>query len=253
MYSKNKHRWILLLIAGVLLIGSCQQTPEDNGGKIMLSFDDQHVDSWYAHRRLFNDYNAQVCFYVTRPLNLSGDEFNKLLALQEDGHIIGSHGMYHRHINEFPTAESYYKQEVLPSIRILENQGIHVKSYAYPYGKGRKDIDSLLISKGLTIRYAGWNYSHKVLSMLNKYYIPPKSEPEKYFALGIDHNYKIGYVDIFLGLRKAKNENSIIVLHGHDIDRKFEDYITHTSKLEFLLRQCNRKNIEFHLPVLEIH
>lgn len=32
-------------------------------------------------------------------------------------------------------------------------------------------------------------------------------------------------LDIWLALRKAKQENSMIVLHGHNIDKKYKDYI----------------------------
>lgn len=51
---------------------------------------------------------------------------------------------------------------MLPALNVLENDGLQVKSYAYPYGAGNDKIDSILISKGLTVRYAGWNASHQV-------------------------------------------------------------------------------------------
>ncbi|MFW5805079.1 MAG: polysaccharide deacetylase family protein [Bacteroidales bacterium] len=251
MSFKIAHSRFLLITLAVLMLSSCRKNIDDTGGKIMLSFDDQYIDSWYAHRQLFKNYDAQVCFYVTRPLELSNEDFKKLLILQNDGHVIGSHGMYHRHINEFETAESYYKQEVLPSVQIFEAHGLDVRAYAYPHGKGRSDVDSLLISHGFTVRDAGWNYSHQVLSKKETCYIHDTGVPKKFVAMGLDHNYKTGYVDIFLGLRKAKRENNMIVLVGHDIDRKYNNYITHPLKLRFLLKQCTRNNIDFYLPVLE--
>lgn len=103
----------------------------------------------------------------------------------------------------------------------------------------------------MTVRYAGWNTNHQVLSKNDACYVSDTNSPVKYFAQGIDHNYNIGYVDIWLGLKRASRENSMIVLSGHKIDRQYQDYITHESKLIFLLKQCKRKNIDFYLPVMD--
>ncbi|MFP4664186.1 MAG: polysaccharide deacetylase family protein [Bacteroidales bacterium] len=236
-----------LLLPLLIFLQSCTDFPEQHEGKIMLSFDDQYIDNWYAHMDLYEKYNARLCFYVTRPGELSDADFEKLRELQAEGHMIGSHGMHHQHVDAFKNATAYYQAEVLPAIELFAENGIDVITYAYPYGKGCSEVDSLLISKGLSIRYAGWNRDHVFLPKADRFYIS-KPKPEKFLAIGMDENYRIGRLDLLYGLERAANENSILVLHAHDISKKEGDYKLDPAKLEYLLHQCQKHGISFYLP-----
>jgi len=244
---RYRFTYLLVFLPLLVILQSCTDFPEQHKGKVMLSFDDQYIDSWYAHMDLYEKYNARLCFYVTRPAELNEDDFEKLRELQAAGHMIGSHGMHHQHVASFETPTDYYHLEVLPAIRLFAKHGIDITSYAYPFGKGRADVDSLLISKGLSVRYADWNWEHVFLPKADRFYIS-KSKPVKLRAIGIDENYRIGRLDLLYGLKRAAKENSMLVLHAHDISKKEGDYKLKPAKLEYLLQQCKKHDIEFYLP-----
>lgn len=214
----------------------------------MLSFDDQHVDNWHSYRDLFDKYNARLIFYVTRPEDLNKNEIQKLKDLSNDGHIIGSHGMKHRHINEFESAGDYYNDEVLPAIEFFNEHGIEINTYAYPFGKGSYATDSLLNSKGITTRHSDWNWEHKIISKTGRFYVQEPDKKNNLIALGIDENYRVGRLDIIYGLKKVQKEGSTLVLHAHKISKSPGKYKLNPGKLEFLLKQCEKRGVDFYLP-----
>jgi peptidoglycan/xylan/chitin deacetylase (PgdA/CDA1 family) len=236
------------IIVTTLAINNQSHINENNKGQIMLSFDDQYIDNWFQQSSLFNKYNAKICFYVTRPNELTENDFNKLILLQNDGHMIGSHGMHHLAPNDSISAKEYYEKEILPTLEIFSQHNLKINSFAYPFGKGRKDIDNLIISNGLSIRYSDWNWEHKPLNKLDRFFYNTNNSTSTYRAIGIDRNYKINRVELFFALKKAKDKNLTLCVHAHDINSKSGKYRLNPSKLEFILKQCDKMNISYCLP-----
>ncbi|MBI5346988.1 MAG: polysaccharide deacetylase family protein, partial [Candidatus Aenigmarchaeota archaeon] len=52
--------------------------PQKHKAGVSLSFDDDHVDSWYSARPLLDKYGAKVTFCVTGFKGFSNSEWEKL-------------------------------------------------------------------------------------------------------------------------------------------------------------------------------
>jgi len=111
---------------------------------LSLSFDDAHVDDWFAMRPLLASYGARVTFFVTRYDRLSEDRRAELHQLAGDGHAIEAHGLRHLiapdYVEENGLA-AYMKDEALPSIDLLRADGFDPVAFAYPYGRRTGELD----------------------------------------------------------------------------------------------------------------
>ncbi len=75
----RKVPFFIIIISIHTLIISCAK--EDYTPAIVLTFDDNHVESWYENRAIFNKYNAKVTFFITKPHKLSKKQIDLLLQL----------------------------------------------------------------------------------------------------------------------------------------------------------------------------
>ena len=115
---------------------------------LSLSFDDAHVDEWFAMRGLLDRYGARVTFFVTRYDRLSGARRDELRALAGDGHAIEAHSLRHLVAPEYVEEnglDAYMNDEALPSIDLLRADGFDPVAYAYPFGSRTGEIDGALL------------------------------------------------------------------------------------------------------------
>ena len=83
----------ILNIALLFLLVSCKNGNNINQenletGAVVITFDDQSIDEWFACRALFNIYNVKATFFITRPFLLDSSKIEKLKLLVNDGHEI---------------------------------------------------------------------------------------------------------------------------------------------------------------------
>jgi len=113
-----------------------------------LSFDDAHIDDWWAMRPIFDRYGAKVTFFVTRYYLWDEAMKAKLRDLASDGHSIQAHSVNHLRAPEYVSEHglaAYLADEALPSIDGLAADGYHVTDYAYPFGARTSELDRALL------------------------------------------------------------------------------------------------------------
>lgn len=228
-----------LFIFAFFLIVSCKSEKEPRGG-IIFTFDDQFIDNWLAHQTLFDAYDIQATFFITRPHELDSSDIQNLRLLAEAGHEIASHGL--NHINPMNYADSpdvYLQEEILPAITILEELDIAVHSFAYPFGRSFPALDSLLLNHVDFIRKATWNKEETTIDHYDNIYM---RDPENRItnSMGIDHNYDISLENFEQGVIRARENNEVLVLHAHKINTSKEDYTTHPDMLEAYFQISNK-------------
>lgn len=86
---------------------------------LCLTFGDWFVRGWHGARDLFRQYDAKATFFIAKPDKIPNRGWNRLRALQSDGHEIGCHTMTHARLTKFLTEgtfEDYIVQEILPAL-----------------------------------------------------------------------------------------------------------------------------------------
>ena len=115
---------------------------------LSLSFDDSHVDDWFALRPLLASYGARVTFFVTRFDRLSAARRAELHELAGDGHSIEAHGLRHLDAPDYVEENglgAYMDEEALPSIDLLRADGFDPVAFAYPFGSRTGELDDALL------------------------------------------------------------------------------------------------------------
>jgi peptidoglycan/xylan/chitin deacetylase (PgdA/CDA1 family) len=213
-----------------------------NGG-IIFTFDDQYIAEWVEYVDLFEKYDVYATFFISRPHLLDSTQINGLYTLRDRGHEIGCHSLNHLDpLTYKDSVNDYYSDEVEPAIRILDSLGFDIKSYAYPFGNSPDPIDSLMLDHLEYIRKATWNKNNTTINTCNEIYAS-KDNYKVINSMGIDYNYNITLENLKTGIKRAKKNNEILLLHAHKIDTSLMDYTIHPDYLEEVFNLCRKNNI----------
>jgi peptidoglycan-N-acetylglucosamine deacetylase len=212
----------------------------------VISFDDQYVAAWYAQRALFLKYNVRATFFITNPDSLTTIEVEMLRKLANDGHEIASHGA--RHVNainsvEENSLEAYVQQEIVPSIKSLQELGFSPVTFAYPYGANSKTIDHELLKYFYLLRGDSWKVHGKDINELDKIYYSYNGR-RVINGLGIDKNSGVTLQDLEEGFKRANKEEEAIVLYAHNISSEAEGYAITPQSLEAIFKLAQKHKLK---------
>jgi peptidoglycan/xylan/chitin deacetylase (PgdA/CDA1 family) len=118
-----------------------------NGG-IALSFDDTDVHAWYTLRDAFRQVGGRATFFVSRYDAIDAARKARLAELFADGHAVEAHTVRHQHAPDYVEEHgltAYLREEALPSIHRLRDDGYPVRAYAYPFGARTEELDDALL------------------------------------------------------------------------------------------------------------
>jgi len=128
---------------------------------LALSFDDTSVDAWVGLRPLFAQYGARVTFFVSRYRALGDDQHAGLKLLAGDGHDIEPHTVLHLRAPDYVESnglDAYLRNEVDPSIAVLQDDGYEIHAFAYPFGARTGEIDAAIAKRVPVIRSVEFTY-----------------------------------------------------------------------------------------------
>ena len=144
--------YVLSILIGFLLFLGFQQFDFDNelhaqsGSRVtndkvaILNFDDGRKSQFTQAKPILDKYRFKATFYVV--CNYLGNkpgymDWNEVKQLYAEGHDIGSHSMNHANLEMLSKKD--LKFEIGQSKKCLEDHGIDVTSFAYPFNKGSND------------------------------------------------------------------------------------------------------------------
>lgn len=128
---------------------------------LAMSFDDTFVAEWLALRPMFQHYHARVTFFVSRYATLGEDAHAGLQLLAADGHDIEPHTVQHLRAPDYVEnygIDAYLRNEVDPSIAVLEQDGYEVHAFAYPFGARTDELDAAIGKRVPVIRSVAFAY-----------------------------------------------------------------------------------------------
>lgn len=216
-------KFFLYLIL-LTLFFACESEKAVHQAGLAVSFDDRFVKEWIQLRPLLKQYNVKATFYITQPDSLSVEEVNMLHELRKDGHEIGCHGAMH--VRSIPyiwenSLDKYMEKEIFHALETMKKQGFLPKTFAHPGGSQMWYSDSELLKYFTLLRDVsmkncnvfGYQYIRKVEDMDEIYYQHDKTN--KVNALLIDVSAKLTIEDLKIGLQRAVDEGSVMMIFGH--------------------------------------
>jgi len=111
-----------------------------NDKVVILNFDDGRKTQFTYAKPILDKYGFKATFYIVCNYleNKPGFmDWKQVKQLYEEGHDIGSHSMNHANLSKLSKKD--LKFEVGKSKKCLEDHGIDVTSFAYPFNKGSND------------------------------------------------------------------------------------------------------------------
>ena len=144
---------LLSILVGFLLLLAIEQFDADqhiyaqpvsksvtNDKVVILNFDDGRKTQFTQAKPILDKYGFKATFYVVCNYleNKPGYmDWNEVKKLYDEGHDIGSHSMSHAHLGNLSKKD--VKFQVGQSKKCLEDHGIDVTSFAYPFNEGSDD------------------------------------------------------------------------------------------------------------------
>ena len=207
---------------------------EPSHGVLLITFDDNAIDSWLAATNLFARYDAHASFAVISDPSGYGANGSKLMALKARGHTVGLHTWGHVNTDGFESnPQRYFEEQVKPQLDKFTAMG-HTCSYmAYPNNKRTEPIDEY-IRKHSTIRHfrAGevasdssspyWHAAAagKDLAHNDAVFTPVAELAEMSVLNGMGcavQQYGTSVDVVKAGLGRIAANNEVMVLFSHDI------------------------------------
>lgn len=212
---------------------------------VVLSFDDDYINDWYATDQKLKPYSWKASFCVSKLNTLSLKEIRKLQELQREGHEIAGHSFNHYNAVDFicdRTIDNYFDTEINPMIDLMQFYGFEISSFVYPFGSRNKKLDAALLNKFDIIR--GRAFCETNPKKQGCYY----DKKRLVFSFSIDdtHNH-FNTPYLYKLLDFAKINNKILILNCHKtVNKVYGDYQTKNQTLEIVCKYVRKNNMKFY-------
>ena len=240
---------LIIISLSLLIIAGCEKDPknetEKKTGGVIISFDDKTISEWVWADSILSNYNWKATFSISKANTLTTQQFDELRNLQEKGHEIAGHGMYHTRATEYVEEhglEDYINMEIIPMIEIFNNESLIVSSYVYPYGSRNSEIDEVLYNYFDILRGVTGGITEP--SEHNCYY----DGSPLVFGIGIDSSYEHFSIEYLIELLDySKGNDKILILYAHKpVDIVTGDYQTEIETLETICKYVVENNMTFY-------
>ena len=234
----------LMIIIG--LFSGCKKFAKEGHIKepgIVLTFDDDRVNNWFAYLPLLDSLGAKVTFYICRYNRFTNEQKQKLQIIQSHGHEIAFHSTNHYNMEQYVykqkhTMEELIRNEVECGLKMMNKDGFYPTTFAYPYGAHNGVIDKALMRYFKSVRALnGTQDFAKSLVATEKNDI--------LYGLGIDKSSSRSDADIISVLQSAKNNNTCAVLVAHDINSSNKYSVT-LQRLKQIFAFAKANNLKYY-------
>jgi peptidoglycan/xylan/chitin deacetylase (PgdA/CDA1 family) len=212
---------------------------------VVLSFDDEYINDWFATNQKLKRYSWQASFCVSKINTLNVLEINKLRELQKEGHEIAGHSYNHYNAVNFiseRTIQEYLDDEINPMMDLMSFYGFRITSFVYPFGSRNKILDAALLNKFKIIRGRAFCETNPIKQGCyydNKRLVYSFSIDDTHNHFDIPYLYKL--------LDFAKKNNKILILNSHKTVKNVSgDYQTKDKTLEVICKYIKKNNMKFY-------
>ena len=227
---------VIMTIAGCTLTG-CLTAQH---GAVCFTFDDYHGENWLKAVPLFQKYDAHASFFIKG--EITPEKIEVMKKLQTAGHTVGLHALHHKaaipYIYE-KSAKQYIDEEIMPQLNVCEQNGLKIRSFAYPYNRRDEETDRMLFAFFDHLRAGPGSSGQPLL-------YPARTLPDKSYlgGTGIGTRYKSDLNSLKHLLTQAAETDSILVFYSHDIYPKAEHIHMPVEWLEELLAHARKSGMK---------
>jgi peptidoglycan/xylan/chitin deacetylase (PgdA/CDA1 family) len=237
---------------------------------VILNFDDGRKSQFAQAKPILDKYGFKATFYVVCNYleNKPGYmDWNEVKQLYEEGNDIGSHSMSHPHLGNLSKKD--VKFQVGQSKKCLEDHGIDVTSFAYPFNQGSDDKKVIkIVSKyyelartaGSPITFLhcdGWKdqsnqkdcrtYNKKDLTFANRYSIRGWSHDQSRLVNSYSDNELLNrFIQVVNNQLEYNKDGTIkaipIIIYHRAGDKEAVDYNTDPKLFEREMRYLHDNN-----------
>ena len=219
---------------GAVLEDTLVWKPGAGEAGILLSFDDDYVESWERYFNLFDAYGAKVTFFIQG----GPDPFCARAMVR--GHDIGYHSLNHVDLRKIP--EAAFIRETLGPAEAFRETGIPLASFAYPFGFSEPWMHELLLRSFAVLRGYGVTFRLYHADEIRSGYISSRA---------IDNTVITGEEHFDLLIRSMLmtvqflDDGRILPLTSHAISEAA--WAISPRRLEFLLKTAADLGLRFYL------
>ena len=207
--------------------------PRVGNAGLLLSFDDDYIETWERYFDLFDRYNAKVTFFIQ-------GEFDPFcLEAVSRGHDIGYHSLNHLDLRRL--SEESFMEETLEPLEAFRLSGISIASFAFPFGFSEPWMHEILFGSFDILRGYGVTFRLYREDNIRSAYISSRAIDNTILP-GEENFERI----ILLMLRTVKflDGDWVLPLTTHDISNAAWGITPR--RLEFLLSAASEMGLKFH-------
>jgi len=208
--------------------------PQKDSAGILLTFDDNYVETWKKNFDLLDRYNAKATFFV------QGEYSSFCLAALERGHDIGYHTKNHLDLRK--VSREVFIRETLTPVESFRKAGIPLYSFAYPYGFYDSWMHEELLKHYSVLRGYGVTFRLYDSTQIQNRFISSKALDNILFDK--DEDFRAA-VDIMLKTVKFIGGDLVLPLTTHDISNT-ANWGIKPERLEYLLQTANDLQLVFY-------
>ncbi|MCL2214122.1 MAG: polysaccharide deacetylase family protein [Treponema sp.] len=208
--------------------------PRTGNAGLLLSFDDDYMDTWEQYLDFFDDYGAKVTFFII-------GEYNPFCTIALNrGHDIGFHTLSHLDLRQLSGTDFYL--ETIESVQSFRQEGIPVSSLAFPYGFSEAWMYDVLLEYYSVLRGYGTTFrlydkdnigsSHIISRAIDNTVLQGEDN--------FDHTIRLMLMTV-----KFMDKNWVLPLTSHDISNAA--WAIRHRRLEFLLGTAVDLGLKFYL------
>ena len=219
---------------GILLEDAFIWTPRAGNAGLLLSFDDDYIESWERSLDLFDTYGAKVTFFIKGKF----DPF--CIKALGRGHDIGYHSLNHLDLRKISAAE--FAKETIEPAEAFRKTGVPLASFAYPYGFFEPWMHEILLRSFSVLRGYGVTFCLYYKNEITSACIASRA---------IDNTVIPGEENFDLIIRsmlmtvKFLDDDRILPLTSHRISEAA--WAISPRRLEFLLKTAADLGLQFYL------
>jgi peptidoglycan/xylan/chitin deacetylase (PgdA/CDA1 family) len=208
--------------------------PQKDSAGILLTFDDDFLETWGKNFDLLDSYNAKATFFV------QGEYSSFCREALERGHDVGFHTKNHLDLRK--VSREVFIRETLTSAEAFRKAGIPLYSFAYPFGFYDPWMNEELLKHYSILRGYGVTFRLYDKTQIRSGFISSKAIDNT--LLKKDEDF-MSAVDIMLRTVKFIGGNHVLPLTTHDISDT-ASYGIKPQRLEYLLKTANDLQLVFY-------
>ena len=207
--------------------------PRAGNAGILLSFDDDYMETWERYLDFFDEYGAKVTFFII------GNYVPFSSIALSRGHDVGFHTLSHLDLRQLSGPEFYL--EAIESAESFRQAGVPVSSLAFPYGFSEAWMYDVLLEHYSVLRGYGTTF---------RLYDGEKIGSSHIISRAIDNTVLQGEDNFDRTIRsmlmtvKFMDKNWVLPITSHDISNAA--WAIRHRRLEYLLWTAEDLGLKFY-------